>query len=105
MLLTALIALSVCGAIVHQSSSVAASPINATSAPNAWSQAPINPAFIQYFIQQKARRGSGHERRDHSDVAKPAATIELHDSGEFDHRCTGCGAEFRVTATDQAEFF
>jgi C1A family cysteine protease len=54
MLLIALIALSVCGAVIHQSSSVAASPINATSALNTWSQAPINPAFTQYLKNQAA---------------------------------------------------
>ena len=45
MLLIALITLSVYGAVIHQSSSVAASPINATGALNTWSVAPINPAF------------------------------------------------------------
>ena len=65
MLLTALIALSVCGAVIHQSSSVAASPINATSAPNAWSKAPINSAFIQYLKNRAAGKATttvnGHE--------------------------------------------
>src|ERR1019366_5323667 len=54
MLLIALIALSVCGAVIHQSSSVAASPINATGASNAWSRAPINPAFTQYLKNRAA---------------------------------------------------
>ncbi|HYC19353.1 MAG TPA: lectin like domain-containing protein [Candidatus Bathyarchaeia archaeon] len=64
-LLTALIALSVCGAVIHQSSYVTASPINATSTPNIWSKAPINPAFIQYLKDRAAGKATttvnGHE--------------------------------------------
>jgi C1A family cysteine protease len=65
MLLIALITLSVYGAVIHQSSSVAASPINATGALNTWSVAPINPAFTQYLKDQAAGNAtttvSGHE--------------------------------------------
>jgi len=65
MLLIALVALSVSGAIIQQSSSAAASPINATGALNTWSQAPINPAFAQYLKNQAAGNAtttvSGHQ--------------------------------------------
>ena len=65
MLLIALITLSVYGAVIHQSSSVAASPINATGELNTWSVAPINPAFTQYLKDQAAGNAtttvSGHE--------------------------------------------
>jgi C1A family cysteine protease len=64
-LLIALITLSGCGAVIHQSSSVAASPINATGALNTWSRAPINPAFSQYLKNRAAGNAtttvSGHE--------------------------------------------
>jgi len=64
-LLIALIALSVSGAIIQQSSSAAASAINATGALNTWSQAPINPAFAQYLKNQAAGNAtttvSGHQ--------------------------------------------
>ncbi|MGA9078627.1 MAG: lectin like domain-containing protein [Halobacteriota archaeon] len=64
-LLIALIALSVSGAIIQQSSSAAASSINATGALNTWSQAPINPAFAQYLKNQAAGNAtttvSGHQ--------------------------------------------
>ena len=65
MLLIALIALSVCGAVILQSSSAAASSTNATGAVNTWSQAPINPAFAQYLKNLAAGNAtttvSGHE--------------------------------------------
>ncbi len=65
MLLIALIAVSVCGAVILQSSSAAASPTNATGALNTWSQAPINPAFTKYLKNQAAGNAtttvSGHE--------------------------------------------
>jgi len=64
-LLLALVALSVYGVVIHQSSSVAAFPINASGASNTWSQAPINPAFTQYLKNQVAGKAtttvSGHE--------------------------------------------
>jgi len=56
---------SVCGAVILQSSSAAASPTNATGALNTWSQAPINPAFTKYLKNQAAGNAtttvSGHE--------------------------------------------
>ena len=52
--LIALIALSICEGVIHQTSSVAASPINATGAQNTWSRAPTNPAFAQYLNNQGA---------------------------------------------------